>query len=268
MAVYAEALFQGPAGMQLSVPRYGAENTERGADLDQAAFPLNNAPYLLAAFAEIAAMPGGEPARLAAIAALAGWRDPGPGGFYDDLGVGGSQPHLVRGEGAAADPQFFRTAQDAFSTLSSQAWGSPTPPSFPLLPLPWLTLAKSLYDEPLRLRYAGIDPAAPDGYCVRIVYAGGQVGQGDGPLRLLANGELVHDWVEPPTPTAVLAFEIPRNATSGRHELELACVRRWDPAQSPSHSGCAVAEVWVVRGNASGLCAAPKPAASAWPAAL
>ena len=132
-AVYAEALFQGPVGMQLSVPRYGAENTERGADLDQAAFPLNNAPFLLGAFAAIAVMPGGEPARLAAIAALAGWSDPGPGGFYDDLGVAGSQPHLLPGEGAAADPQFFRTALDAFSTLSSQTSARPrrrpSPPS-------------------------------------------------------------------------------------------------------------------------------------------
>jgi hypothetical protein len=255
MSVYAEALFQGPAGMQLSVPLYGAVNTERGADLDQAELPLNNAPYLNAAFVTIAAMPGGEPARLRAIAALVAWRDPGPGGFYDDLGVPSLQPHLVLGAGPAADPQFFRTAENAFAVINAQAWGSQAPPSFPLLPLPWLSFAKSMYNESLRLHYNGLDPSAA-GYVVRIVYAGSQVGQGDGPLRLYANGLLVHDWLTPPNPAAAITFDIPRNATAGQHALDLECVRLWDQAQSPSHSGCAVAEVWLILDASGGVSAA------------
>ena len=245
MSVYAEALFQGPAGMQLSVPLYGAENTERGADLDQAELPLNNAPYLAVAFSAIQAMRN-ETDRLSAIASLVAWRNPGPGGFYDDLGVVDLQPHLVQGKGPASDPQFFHSAESAFATINAQAWGSTTPPSFPVIPLPWLSFAKSMYDEPLRLHYVGLDPAAA-GYVVRIVYAGAQVGQGDGPLRLFANGVMVHDWLPSPNPMAALAFAIPINATAGASELFLDCFRQWDPQESPSHSGCAVSEVWVMR---------------------
>src|SRR2546430_12447756 len=38
------------------------------------------------------------------------WTDPGPGGFYDDLGNLLHQPHLVRGAGFENDPAFFRSA--------------------------------------------------------------------------------------------------------------------------------------------------------------
>ena len=45
----AEAIYHSPARLQLSVPRFGARNTERGANLDSATvgLPLSDLPALL-----------------------------------------------------------------------------------------------------------------------------------------------------------------------------------------------------------------------------
>ncbi|MGH9665385.1 MAG: hypothetical protein ACRD9L_13260, partial [Bryobacteraceae bacterium] len=80
----AEALFQS-IRMQLSVPLYKAEAPERGANLDMIDMPLNNRVWLLARFAEIRKMTD-ERQRLAALDEIVNWTNPGPGGFYDNLG--------------------------------------------------------------------------------------------------------------------------------------------------------------------------------------
>jgi hypothetical protein len=85
----AEALFQS-IGMQLSVPRYKAIGVDRGASLDTLDVPLNDRLWLERKFSEA----HGDPAQ---IDSILNWTDPGPGGFYDDLGDLTRQPHLVRG---------------------------------------------------------------------------------------------------------------------------------------------------------------------------
>ena len=131
------------SGAQMSVPLYNAINTERGATLDTRDVPLNNAPFLQSELARIRNI-SNEDSRLTAIAHLVGWSDPGVGGYYDDLGVEKSQPHLVLGPGPAVDPGFLQSALSVFARMSTQsadAPGSP-PPSFPELPRTWATLAK------------------------------------------------------------------------------------------------------------------------------
>src|SRR5207248_3660337 len=103
----AEALFQSIRA-QLSVDRYQAIAIERGANLDGIDTPFNNAAWLRNRFAEIRAITA-ERDRLAQINAVVNRTDPGPGGFYDDLGDPERQPHLVRGAGMAADPAFYGT---------------------------------------------------------------------------------------------------------------------------------------------------------------
>ena len=76
--------------MQLSVARYKAIGVDRGASLDTLDVPLNNRLWLQRSFADA----HGD---AAAIERILNWTDPGPGGFYDDLGDPGRQPHLVRG---------------------------------------------------------------------------------------------------------------------------------------------------------------------------
>ena len=45
---------------------------------------------------------------------MLGRADPGPGGFYDDLGDPGNQPHLVRGPGFDDDPAYFASSLVGF----------------------------------------------------------------------------------------------------------------------------------------------------------
>src|SRR4029077_9151130 len=80
----AEALFQS-IRMQLSVSRYKAISVDRGANLDTIDAPLNNRLWLGQRFAELRKA-ASESDRLAAIDEVLNWTDPGPGGYYDDLG--------------------------------------------------------------------------------------------------------------------------------------------------------------------------------------
>src|SRR4029077_10492167 len=91
----AEALYQS-IRMQLSVERYQAISVGRGATLDTLDMPLNNRLWLKQRFAELRQLPA-EAERLKGIDGIVNWTDPGPGGFYDDLGDPSRQPHLVRG---------------------------------------------------------------------------------------------------------------------------------------------------------------------------
>jgi hypothetical protein len=220
----AEALFQS-ARMQLSVGRYKAISVGRGANLDTIDAPLIAAKWLKNQIEEIRKLPG-EAERLAAIAALVRRTDPGPGGFYDDLGDPLRQPHLVKGPGFAEDPAFLESALVGFA---NQLDG----------PVAWWHHAEALQDGTLELRYAGLDPAAR--YRVRVVYGG------DSPLqrvRLLASGIEVHPLIAKPAPVRPLEFEVPRSATAGG-ELTLSWQRT--PGLGGNGRGCQVSEVWLVR---------------------
>merc|ERR1711972_77213 len=71
--------------MQLSVNRFFAEYTVRGANLDTVNLPLSNAPWLLDQLTRIQRMSTvGE--QWDAVRNLTDFTNPGPGGFYDDLG--------------------------------------------------------------------------------------------------------------------------------------------------------------------------------------
>jgi hypothetical protein len=89
------------------------------------AAPVFLSALLCALPADLAAQPGPAPAaavdcdraialdaqpieneddRMAAIDRIIPWTDPGPGGYYDDLGNPAQQPHLVRGLSYEEDP--------------------------------------------------------------------------------------------------------------------------------------------------------------------
>ena len=82
--------------MQLSVELYQAIAVDRGASLDTLDYPLNNRRWLEEQFARIRKLPPA-PEGLKAVEEILQWTNPGPGGFYDDLGNIACQPHLVRG---------------------------------------------------------------------------------------------------------------------------------------------------------------------------
>jgi hypothetical protein len=219
----AEALFQS-IKMQLSVEKYGAIAAERGANLDTIDVPLNNRVWLNAQFQRIRSLPT-ERERLRVLDAVLNRTDPGPGGFYDDLGVPDRQPHLVAGPGFAADPALFRSAFVGFGLR-------------PDWPTAWRTYAQAFYDGPLRMRYEGLDPTAS--YRIRVTYSG------DSPrsrIRLEAEGVEVHPLIEKPNPVAPVEFPVAASATSdGRLELTWTA----EPGRGGNGRACQVSEVWLI----------------------
>ncbi len=223
----AEALFQS-IRQQLSVERYRAIAVGRGATLDSFETPLNDGGWLLVRFAEIAALET-ETERLAAIDRIVRWTDPGPGGYYDDLGDPSQQPHLVTGLPYDADPQRFTSTLAGFTYRPD--WR-----------LSWMTDAESLWDTPLRMRYTGLDPDAQ--YRVRVVYAG-DVFSPDMLVRLVANDRYeVHAPMKKPFPIAPVEYDVPRDATRGG---ELTLTFSGPAGLGSGGRGVQVAEVWLTR---------------------
>ena len=232
----AEALFQS-IHMQLSVLRYRAISVGRGANLDLIDTPLNNAPWLRERFAEVRARTD-EKERLRGIAEIIDWENPGPGGFYDDLGAATTQPHLVPGSAYADDPAMLRAPHLA----------SGGPRGGPALRLSSRTYAESRDDQPLELQYRGLDPAAR--YRVRIVYGMGDLGSREKPMtiRLVANGQHELHGFRPKDPTGrPVELDVPAEATRGG-ELRLNFSR--PKGLGGNGRGVQVAEVWLIRASA------------------
>jgi hypothetical protein len=223
----AEALFQS-IRQQLSVLRYGAIGVGRGATLDSLETPLNNRGWLLPRFAEAAALDK-EPERLAAIDRILHWTDPGPGGYYDDLGDASRQPHLVPGLPFAEDPQRFKSPMTGFGYRPD--WR-----------LSWMTHAESFWETPLRMRYTSLDPSAQ--YRLRIVYAG-DVFSMDTLVKLVANDTYeIHPPTRKPSPIQPLEFDVPADATRGG---ELTLTFTGTPGIGSAGRGNQIAEVWLMR---------------------
>jgi hypothetical protein len=146
------------------------------------------------------------------IGEIADWTNPGPGGFYDDLGHPGRQPHLVghpiTGVSTANGP---RSSQDH---------------------------AETLYDAPLEMRYTGLDVTAQ--YKVRVVYG---MEQPAPQVKLVAGGKYeVHPLLK--KEARPMEFDIPREATADG-ELTLSWTQA--PGSRGSGRGTQVAEVWLMR---------------------
>jgi len=214
-------------GLQLSVAKYGASAIARGATLDTVDVQLNDRVWLEREFAHIRGM-NDETERLQAIAAIIHWRDPGPGGFYDDLGDPSSEPHLVRGPGYPTDPAFFRTAIDGVADRTpDQGWR-----------LSQLSYADANYDRPLELRFSGLRAHVP--YKLRIVYAGEDYAL---PVTLIANDSyVIHGPRTRAANPETVEFTLPIKET-GSGSLDL----KWMHSRGLGGGGrgLQVAEVWL-----------------------
>jgi len=226
----ADALFQS-IRQQLSVSRYGAIAVDRGATLDTAETPLNDVDWLRARFAMIRALPE-EPARLAAIDRTIRWTDPGPGGFYDDLGDATMQPHVVRARTYAQDPGGLESVFTGFGF--GAGWR-----------LSWVQHAETYWDTPLEMRYTELDPDAS--YAIRIMYSG-DVFSATNQVRLVADDtHEVHPYLTKPRPGEPIEFAIPAAATR-----DGALTLKWHNTPGLGRFGKAVqiGEVWLVRKDA------------------
>jgi hypothetical protein len=243
----AEALYQS-IHMQLSVDQYKGIAVSRGANVDTVDFPLNNRVWLEAQFASLRRLEK-EPERLAAIEAILGRADPGPGGFYDDPGNSAMQPHLVKeGPGWDRDPGGYHSVRSEYAAFSggligrssAQALDPEGPARFLLNPTAWWTWAETRYETPLVMRYEHLDPGSA--YKVRVVFAGRPT---DPRIRLEANGSIeVHPWIRKPATMGPVEFDIPPAATrSGTLTL------RWilDAGQGGFNGAIDIAEVFLIR---------------------
>eukprot|EP01121_Diplochlamys_sp_Union-15-3_P010353 TRINITY_DN2899_c0_g2_i1.p1 TRINITY_DN2899_c0_g2~~TRINITY_DN2899_c0_g2_i1.p1 ORF type:complete len:823 (-),score=120.49 TRINITY_DN2899_c0_g2_i1:23-2491(-) len=231
---YARALYSS-IGMQLSVPLFRASDLGRGANLDSIDVPLNNRRYLRQQF-KILLNTSSEKERTDGILEILHWNDPGPGGFYDNLGDVTAQPHLLPGIGVNKDPSFYFTPaigyQEPFYSNVAKV---------PVLPLTWYYWAETFYGAPLELQYNDLDPSST--YIVRIVYSGDQFGP-KVLVRLMADDTLlVHDYIEKPSPPKPLTFKIPNQSTS---DGKLKLTWNQSPGIGGSGRGCQVAEVWLI----------------------
>jgi hypothetical protein len=222
--VLADLLFEN-IGSQLTVEKHGAKHRTRGAFMDGIDEPLNNAGWLFSQFRKIRAEKD-ETARLRAIEKVVNRTNPGPGGFYDNMGSASSMKRIVNPVAWEDDPGTLKSPRIAFyykhRSQDEEA------------PLAWKNQVGTIYETPLRLSYENLDPEAT--YSVRVGYTGRRGKM----VRLYADDVYkIHDLVKTGDPP-VREFPIPKEATAdGRLELIWTC--------GEGQRGSQVSEIWLIR---------------------
>jgi len=243
----AEALYQS-IGAQLSVDKYKALAVSRGASLDTADVPLNSRHWLEGQFAELRKL-SSENARQEGIEAILNRANPGPGGFYDDLGNSAAQPHLEPGPGYSEDPDYFVAPKSNYLAFgggvngrrSVEALQPEGPAAFLRYPMAWWSFAESRWDGDISMRYRDLDPNSS--YRLKVVYVSRS--SREARVRLMANEMIeIHPYLQKPPLFGVLEFDVPREATASG-ELRL----RWtgDPEVGGPGAGPMIAEVFLIR---------------------
>lgn len=224
----AEALFQS-IRMQKTVDEHFAIATRRGANLDLVDYPLNNRIWLTRQFERIRELDS-EEERLAEIKKVTHWKDPGPGGFYDDLGDLDDQPHLVEGKTYGDDPAFLNSPFVGFTIYDrTKHWR-----------VSWARYVQTLYGQPLEMRYTDLDPTAR--YEVMVTYTGNAF---EPRIRMRADeGFEVHPYMKKPRPIKPVVFDVPQKATN-----DGVLTLRWniESGVGGTGRGCQVAEVWLIK---------------------
>jgi len=229
----ADYLFEA-IGSQTSVKRHQAQSG-RGDFMDYIDAPLSNIIWLLAQFEKIQQAQD-EQARLMLIDQLLNRENPGPGGFYDNLGQSVDIPRLAKYPPWQDDPGGLRSPQASFETgLRGQEWVytvQATGFKGRAIPLAWMNQITTLYDTPLTIIYENLDPDAS--YMLRVTYTG----RFRAGIRLAADDTFqIHDVMETGV-TPIHEFPIPNEATrDGRLKLTWTCAE--------GERGAQVAELWL-----------------------
>lgn len=224
----AEALFQS-IRMQKTVDEYFAIAVRRGGNLDLVDYPLNNRIWLTDQFDRIREIES-EEQRLDEIRKIVDWENPGPGGFYDDLGNLGNQPHVVTDKHYGDDPAFISSPFVGFNIRhDAKHWR-----------VSWARFMQTRYGHPLEMRYKDLDPTAQ--YKVKVTYTGDTF---DHRVRMIADDEFeVHSYMKKPNPLKPVTFDVPKEATS-----DSSLTLKWnaEPGIGGTGQGCQVAEVWLMK---------------------
>ena len=198
--------------------------------------PLNDAVWLLSQFDKIR-QKGDEQARLTAIDELLNHENPGPGGFYANLGLSietsrlGEYPTWQDDPGGLLSPRVgfevgLREAEWIYTVKATGFSGI-------AIPLAWMNQITTLYDTPLNLVYENLDPETS--YTLRVTYTG----RFRSKIRLTANDKFeIHEMKETGK-IPVSEFPIPHEATKdGRLKLTWTCPE--------GQRGAQVAELWLI----------------------
>ena len=227
MAELADDMFHS-IGFQFSVdPPYFTRNPERGALLDKLGIPLNDRPWLEDQFDQILAMKT-EAERRKRIHQLVNWDDPGPGGFYDDLGDPERQSHVDMLSTYEENPsRIDRVTEGHYRWMNNE-----TRQVDKRFRFSWLHHVQTLHGAPLIMRYDGLDPDAD--YRIRVV----EFGRFGATIDLVADDQFkIHGPSRPEHPLWPVEYDIPREATAdGKLEL------KWRLVEG---RGTQVAEVWL-----------------------
>ena len=179
----------------------------RRMDLD-----FGDRAWLQARLAAIEQAPAQDQERL--VAKVCRYRDPGPGGCYDDCGNPQAEPHLVAGE------DYFMEEMAPANRLSHDS----------------MSYGRSEWDAEVVYLYQGLDPAAR--YRVELTYV--TAGRMPSTQELLANGLAVHGPVTLPVEVPERhSYDLPPASYAGGW-VEL-CFRR------VSGRGPLVSEIWLRR---------------------
>lgn len=231
-------------GYQLTVERHKAIAVDRGAFIDTIDSPLNDSGWLLAQCRLIRGVDG-EPQRLAAIERALRRADPGPGGYYHNLGSFGygEREGVHPGEGWTNDPGYMQSPRHApaFYLLSMT---EEEQLEYGGIPLAWVKHLNAVNDTPIRVTYRDLLPGAA--YTAKVVYVG-DIADKEHPrdmwARCTANGHVLHDAVAVRgNGVTVQETAIPPEAlASGSGELTLEFRR------VKGFKRLNIAEIWLTR---------------------
>jgi hypothetical protein len=227
----ADELFKN-IGSQLSVEKYKAHSWERGAFMDAIDIPLNNYRWLKVQFDNILKTDD-EEERLREIDNVINRNNPGPGGFYDNLGHPISWIRVIRKKWLEEDyMDYFLLPEVTFNTPllymeenKQHELGG--------IPLAWINGIDSPYQVPLIVKYENLDPES--NYRVRVGYIG------TSKVKLTANEKyLIHDTIDMTGRCAIKEFTIPKEAIP-----DGSLTLTWSTTKESR--GVSIAELWIIK---------------------
>jgi hypothetical protein len=223
-------------GAQLTMKKHGAMSG-RGNFVDLINMPLNDAPWMLDQLEQIQKL-GADKERFEKLQAMLHRTDPGPGGFYDHFGDAESWYRVVPGLGWDKDPGSLQSPRIGFGVgLVGEEWVDEikaTGFKGQVTPRVWMKQAKTLYDEPLKIHYDELDPAAS--YKVRIAYTGRFRAR----VKMSTEaGILIHDYLKTGE-KPLFEFDLPKAAIKdGKVTFVWTC--------GEGERGSQVTEIWIIK---------------------
>ncbi len=240
-------------GAQLTVSRHSALHWGRGGFVECVDIPLNDYRYLSAEIKRIRSLKnpveilasanpsapgdmlgvifsGDDEYKCKNIEDLINRTDPGPGGFYDNLGSWASWHRIKDNENYREDPGFLHSALSSFIMQPPHDYQDEFN-----LPLSWQWQACAMYTKPLVVTYDNLDPEAA--YIIRISYAG-YFGQH---IKLVANENyMIHDYIITDRKFITMEFVLPKETyRNGCLTLSFTAL--------DGERGANVGEIWIIK---------------------